>query len=64
MLINCSKATVERWETKREVHIKFYFNKQDVRELLEKVTEYSAEEKRRVETIIYMQMKKYSYLLK
>lgn len=45
-------------------NLKFYFTKRDVRELLEKVVEYSEEEKRRVETIIYMQMKKYQYLFK
>ena len=43
-------------------NLKFHFTEKNVRELLENVTEYSLEEKRRVETIIYMQMKKYSYL--
>ena len=43
-------------------NLKFYFSKQDVKELLENVTEYSEEEKKRVETIIYEQMRKYKYL--
>ena len=43
-------------------NLKFYFTKQDVKELLENVTEYSEEEKKRVETIIYEQMRKYKYL--
>lgn len=42
--------------------LKFAFTQKDVRNLLESVTEYSETEKRRVETIICMQMKKYSYL--
>lgn len=44
-------------------NIKFKFTKKDVRVLLENVTGYSEEEKYRVETIIYMQMLKYGYLL-
>ena len=43
-------------------NVKFYFTEKDVRELLECVTEYSTEEKNRVGSIIYMQMKKYGYL--
>ena len=43
-------------------NLKFHFTKSDVRKLLENVTEYSEAEKKRVETIIYMQMKKYPYL--
>lgn len=43
-------------------NIKFSFKKRDIKELLEKVTEYSEEEKQRVETIIYEQMRKYEYL--
>lgn len=43
-------------------NIKFSFKKRDIKELLEKVTEYSEEEKKRVETIIYEQMRKYEYL--
>lgn len=42
--------------------IKFSFTKSDVRALLHDVTEYTSEEKGRVETILYTQMKKYSYL--
>lgn len=42
--------------------IRFSFSKEDVHELLQKVTEYTEEEKARVETIIYMQMRKYQYL--
>lgn len=44
------------------VNIKFNFTDRDVRGLLENVTEYSQEEKSRVEKIIYMQMRKYQYL--
>ncbi len=43
-------------------NIKFNFTEKDVRELLENVTEYSQEEKCRVEKIICMQMKKYAYM--
>ncbi len=43
-------------------HIKFHFTRKDVSTLLEAVAEYSEEEKRRVETIIFMQMHKYPYL--
>ena len=43
-------------------NLKFYFTKQDVKELLENVKEYSEEEKKRVEIIIYEQMRKYKYL--
>ena len=49
-------------ETITGENLKFHFTEKDVRELLDKVTEYSIEEKRRVEAIIYMQMKKYTYL--
>lgn len=45
-----------------KTNLKFCFSKKDVRELLELVTEYSEDEKNRVETIIYEQMRKYSYL--
>jgi len=43
-------------------NLKFYFTQKDVRELLANVTEYSQEIKNRVEQIIYLQMRKYSYL--
>lgn len=43
-------------------NIKFKFTSKDVSELLDKVTGYSQEEKRRVETIMRMQIKKYGYL--
>ncbi len=43
-------------------NLKFHFTKSDVRKLLENVIGYSEEEKKRVETIIYMQMTKYQYL--
>ena len=43
-------------------NLKFNFTKQDVKELLENVTEYSEEEKKRLEIIIYEQMRKYNYL--
>ena len=45
-----------------KINLKFSFTKQDVRELLEDVAEYSIEEKNRVEAIIYEQMRKYKYL--
>ena len=44
------------------VNLRFSFTKKDVKMLLENVTEYSAQEKERVETIIFSQMKKYEYL--
>ncbi len=44
------------------VNVKFSFTEKDVRELLQNVTEYSPEEKRRVETIICAQIRKYRYL--
>jgi hypothetical protein len=44
--------------------MKFLFSKEDVTELLQSVTAYTEEEKRRVETIIYSQMRKYQYLWK
>lgn len=44
------------------VNVKFSFTEKDVRELLENVTEYSEEEKRRVEAIICAQISKYRYL--
>ena len=43
-------------------NLKFYFSKKDVRKLLETIAEYSVAEKNRVETIIYEQMRRYSYL--
>ena len=43
-------------------NLKFFFKKQDIKELLGKVTEYSEEEKQRAETILYEQMRKYEYL--
>lgn len=43
-------------------NLKFSFTKKDVRELLEKAEIYSKEERNRVETIIYTQMRKYKYL--
>lgn len=43
-------------------NLRFHFTKNDVRTLLESVSEYTEEEKYRVETIIYMQMNKYKYL--
>ena len=42
--------------------LKFRFNKADVRALLENVTEYPEEIKRRVEEILSAQMRKYQYL--
>ena len=43
-------------------NIKFSFTKKDVKKLLNDVKIYSVEEKQRVETIIYEQMRKYPYL--
>lgn len=43
-------------------NIKFCFTKKDVKALLDAITIYSPEEKKRVEEIIYMQMSKYGYL--
>ena len=43
--------------------MKFSFSKEDVRELLWSVSEYTEEEKKRIETIIYSQMRKYQYLI-
>ncbi len=45
-------------------NLRFSFTKKDVTELLNQAEEYSEEERRRVESIIFMQMKKYSYLFK
>ena len=45
-----------------KTNLKFAFSKKDVRDLLESVTMYSKEEKRRVETILCEQIRKYSYL--
>ncbi len=44
------------------INLKFSFTENDVRELLQSVTEYSEEEKRRVETIVCAQIRKYTYL--
>ena len=46
------------------VNIKFNFTEKDVKELLQNITEYSEEEKRRVEAIICAQISKYGYLMK
>lgn len=43
-------------------NLSFSFTKKDVRELVEKVSIYSEEEKARVEEILYAQMRKYQYL--
>lgn len=45
-------------------NIEFNFTQKDVRELLENVTEYTKEEKDRVERIVCAQMNKYGYLFK
>lgn len=44
------------------VNIKFSFTAKDIHELLEKADGYSQEEKRRVETIVCAQIRKYGYL--
>lgn len=46
------------------VNIKFNFTEKDVKELLQNITEYSEEEKRRVEAIICARISKYRYLMK
>ena len=43
-------------------NLRFYFSQTDVKQLLECVTEYTEAEKKRVETIVYSQMRKYQYL--
>ena len=43
-------------------NLKFTFTKSDVKVLLEKAENYSKEERERVETVIYEQMRKYTYL--
>lgn len=43
-------------------HLKFTFTKQDVRTLLKEATIYPEEVRRRVEQILYQQMRKYEYL--
>ena len=43
-------------------HLKFSFTEKDVMELLEDVTEYSEEEKNRIEEIIRYQRRRYTYL--
>lgn len=43
-------------------NLKFRFDKKDIQNYLQRVIEYSDEEKKRVETILYEQMRKYSYL--
>ena len=45
------------------INVKFNFTEKDIKELLQAVTEYSEEEKRRVESIICAQMSKYHYLM-
>lgn len=43
-------------------NLKFCFTKKDVEELLEKAPNYSDEERNRVKTVIFEQMRKYEYL--
>lgn len=42
--------------------LKFSFNKNDVSKIIKDAEIYSEEEKRRVETIIFQQMRRYQYL--
>lgn len=51
-------------EAKYGEHISFSFTKNDVRQLLDQVSEYSPDIKKRVERIIFRQMDKYTYLFK
>lgn len=53
--LNISKAIYR-------TNLKFSFTKEDVNELLEQAVIYSEEERERVRTILYMQMRKYAYL--
>lgn len=43
-------------------NLRFNFTKKDVRDIIDSAVCYSEEEKRRVEEILYMQMRKYTYL--
>ena len=43
-------------------NLKFHFTKKDVIELLANAEEYSEEIRKRVETILFAQMRKYAYL--
>ena len=45
-----------------KANLKFQFTKKDVTELLEKAEAYPEEIRNRVETIIFAQMRKYTYL--
>ena len=45
-----------------KMNLKFRFTKKDVTELLENAEGYSDEIRKRVETIIFAQMRKYPYL--
>lgn len=49
-------------EEKYGVNLKFSFTENDVKEIVKSASEYSMEEKMRVEKIIYFQMRKYQYL--
>ncbi|MBE7064328.1 MAG: hypothetical protein E7384_00715 [Ruminococcaceae bacterium] len=51
-------------EAKYGEHISFNFTKNDVRNLLDRVSEYSPDIKKRVEKILFRQMDKYIYLFK
>ena len=44
------------------VNLRFNFSKGDVKEIINQVDIYSREEKQRVESIIFYQMRKYQYL--
>lgn len=43
-------------------NLKFYFTRKDVKEILDDATLYSMEERQRVESVLYEQMRKYQYL--
>jgi len=49
-------------ESLYKMNLKFRFTKKDVTELLENAEGYSDEIRKRVETIIFAQMRKYPYL--
>lgn len=70
-LINqsCAKTICSDYDEQLELseklyktNLKFTFTKNDVQDLLSPVTEYSEDVKRRVEDILYAQMRKYAHL--
>ena len=57
----------EQIKTMEELHgqqIEFYFNKNDIKDILNKEPYYDSNQKDRVKNILFEQMRKYSYLFK